>query len=295
MLRIGICFFATGVFLSAGERPTGVPSEFNRVREGSFSQTSKPPTQITVFNWNIERGLQLTNIENAIEMHRPDLCIFQEVDLHARRTEGRDVAQDLAKQFSFNYAFGIEFEELGQSIGGEPAFHGQATLSNLPIRNSRVLRFSHQSGFWKPSPLLVSGLPLLQRRLGGRIALVSEIGEYRKTPLVVYNLHLESRGGEDGRLEQLNEVLADAERYPANVPVIIAGDLNTKYRNSPVIPRLREAGYRNCFGDRKERTHWLVGDLDFIFVRGPIQVEDGAVHREDHGSDHYPVVARLKL
>ena len=45
--------------------------------------------------------------------------------------------------------------------------------------------------------------------------------------LVIYNLHLESRTNEDGRLLQLEEFLRDAVRYPASTPVIIAGDLNT--------------------------------------------------------------------
>jgi len=50
--------------------------------------------------------------------------------------------------------------------------------------------------------------------------------------LVVYNLHLESRTTEHGRLLQLDEVLADAERYPAGTPVMVAGDLNTMHRHS---------------------------------------------------------------
>src|SRR6202035_4940892 len=99
-----------------------------------------------------------------------------------------------------------------------PAYHGQATLTTLPIRSSRILRFAHQSGFWKPNHVLISALPLFQRREGGRIALVTELDNGGKT-VVVYNLHLESRGSEHGRLLQLNEVLADAERYPPETAV----------------------------------------------------------------------------
>jgi endonuclease/exonuclease/phosphatase family metal-dependent hydrolase len=83
----------------------------------------------------------------------PDLCIFQEVDLGARRTHGEDVAQELAKTFGMNYTFAPEFRELGQSTAEGPAYHGQAILTRLPIRSSRILRFTHQSGFWKPRPL----------------------------------------------------------------------------------------------------------------------------------------------
>ncbi len=225
---------------------------------------------------------------------KPDLCIFQEVDLGARRTQGKDVAEELAKTIKMNYAFAPEFEELSQSTDEGAAYHGQATFSTLPIRSSRILRFAHQSGFWKPNPLMISALPIWQRREGGRIALVTELDNGGQT-LVVYNLHLESRGSEQGRLLQLNEVLADAERYPAETPVIIAGDLNTKVRSSPVIPRLRETGYRSAFGDRKVRTHIIIGALDWIFARGPIQFEDPQVFPDAHASDHFPIAVSVNL
>jgi endonuclease/exonuclease/phosphatase family metal-dependent hydrolase len=124
------------------------------------------------------------------------------------------VAQELAKTFGMNYTFAPEFRELGQRTAQGPAYHGQAILTRLPIRASRILRFTHQSGFWKPRPLLVSSLPIMQRRVGGRIALVNEL-DRNGNLLVVYSLHLESRTREHGRLLQLDEVLADAQKYPA--------------------------------------------------------------------------------
>ena len=142
--------------------------------------------------------------------------------------------------------------------------------------------------------MLISSLPLLQRREGGRIALVNEL-DRKGTTLVIYNLHLESRGSENGRLAQLNEVLADAQRYPATTPVIIAGDFNTKGRHSPMIPRIREAGYRSCFGDRRPRTHIIIGALDWVFVRGPVECGDAEVRRDFHASDHFAITADLKF
>jgi endonuclease/exonuclease/phosphatase family metal-dependent hydrolase len=64
----------------------------------------------------------------------PDLCIFQEVDLGARRTHGEDVAQELAKTFGMNYTFAPEFRELGQSTAEGPAYHGHAILTNADPR-----------------------------------------------------------------------------------------------------------------------------------------------------------------
>jgi len=264
------------------------------IHSGSYSKSAPTSPTARILNWNIDRGKHRQGIVAAIEQTKPDICIFQEVDLGARRTHGEDVAQDLAKTFGMNYAFAPEFRELSQSTAGRAAYHGQAILTTLPIRSSRILRFAHQSGFWKPNPLLISSLPILQRREGGRIALVNEL-DRNGTTLVIYNLHLESRGSENGRLAQLNEVLADAQRYPATTPVIIAGDLNTKTRSSPVIPRLREAGYRSCFGDRRPRTHIIIGALDWVFVRGPVECGGAEVRRDFHASDHFAITADLKF
>ena len=225
---------------------------------------------------------------------RPDLCIFQEVDLGARRTHGEDIAQELAQAFGMNYSWAPEFQELSQSTAAGAAYHGHAILSSLPIRSSRILRFSNQSGFWKPRPLLISSLPVFQRREGSRIAQISELDNGGRL-VVIYNLHLESRGDEQLRLRQLDEVLADAARYPQDTPLIIAGDLNIKSRHSPLIERLNQAGYRSCFGDERVRTHVIIRALDWVFLRGPIQAEDARVIRAAHASDHFPIALDVRF
>jgi endonuclease/exonuclease/phosphatase family metal-dependent hydrolase len=293
MFRKAYPLFVASIVL-AGAGDSRSPDPLDTIRAGTYSHSTARRQNLRVLNWNIDRGKHLDGIFAAIRETKPDLCVFQEVDLRARRTQGMDVALELAKTTGMNYAFAPEFEELSQGTADGSAYHGQATLTSMSIRSSRILRFKHQSGFWKPNALLISSLPLLQRREGGRIALVTELDNGGKT-LVVYNLHLESRGSEHGRLLQLNEVLADAERYPQETVVIVAGDLNTKIRTSPVIPRLREAGYRSAFGDRKVRTHVIIGALDWIFARGPIQFADPQVLRDAHASDHFPISVEAKL
>ena len=188
-------------------------------------------------------------------------------------------------------AFGIEFEELSQEEGS-PAFIGQATLTRLPIRRARVLRFKRQSAFWRPRSWLPSSSPLMQRRLGSRIALVTEL-EFNGRALVVYNLHLESRSMGSIQAGQLNEVLADIEKYPPGTSVIIAGDLNTKYFPSLFLRKLERAGFHSATGERIQRTHTIAMALDWIFAKGPIEIGEGGVRRDFRGSDHYPVYARL--
>jgi endonuclease/exonuclease/phosphatase family metal-dependent hydrolase len=276
----------------AADPPPANP--FKTAVTGNYSQASNFRRDATVLNWNIDRGKQLDRILAAMREIKPDLCTFQEVDLGARRTAGKDIAQELAQAAGMNYAFAPEFRELGQGTADDPAYHGQATLTTLPIRSVRILRFTHQTGFWKPRRLLISSLPLLQRREGGRIALITELENGGGT-LVVYNVHLESKLNEGLRLSQLNEVLADAERYAPGIPVIVAGDFNTLIPNSPLVARLEEAGYRSVFGDRKVRTHIVVGALDWIFVRGGVQLEHARVVRDLHASDHDPISAGLRF
>ncbi|HLG95254.1 MAG TPA: endonuclease/exonuclease/phosphatase family protein [Bryobacteraceae bacterium] len=274
--------------------PSTASTALDTIREASYSRSAHFRRTARILNWNIDRGQHLAGIEAEMRARRPDLCIFQEVDFQARRTHGQDIAQTLAEVFGMNYSFAPEFEELSQKTSAGAAYHGQAVLSTLPILSSRILRFENQSGFWKPRPLLISSLAILQRREGGRIAQITELDNGGRR-LVVYNLHLESRGNEQLRLRQLNEVLQDAGRYPQDVPVIIAGDFNTKSRRSPLIARLNQAGYQSCFGDRRLRTHIFIGALDWVFLRGPIQAEDARVVRGAHASDHFPISLEVRF
>jgi len=284
----------TGAFLAlsaacAAPPTQPAPDALETLRSGSYSQDTRPLTRATIINWNIDRGKDLDDVEEQMRQFLPDICIFQEVDLGARRSGGIDVAKKLAEDFRMNYVFAPEFEELSQGTPESPAYHGQALLTKLPIRSSRMLRFTHQSDFWKPRSYLSSTVPLFQRREGGRIALITELDNGAK-PIVIYNLHLESRGNDRLRLAQLEEVLADAQRYSPETSVIIAGDLNTKTAHSALIPRLREAGYRSAFGDQRIRTHLLIGALDWVFARGPIQYGPAKVLGGVGGSDHFPIL-----
>ena len=187
----------------------------------------------------------------------------------------------------------VEFEELSQERG-HPAYIGQTTLSRFPIRRSRVLRFARQSGFWKPHAWIPSNMPLMQRRLGSRIALVTDL-DWNGHLLVVYNAHLESRSMGLIQVAQLDEMLADLKSYPAGTAVILGGDLNSKYFPSIYLRKLEREGFRSALGNRIERTHTIAMALDWIFARGPFDWSEGSVRHDLKGSDHYPIYATLNL
>ncbi len=271
------------------------------IEAGSFAPQeglSDQPRIIRAVNWNIARGSRFEEITNFLRDANADVIVLQEVDKHARRSSYRNIAEQLAQKLGFNYVFGVEFQELSQGTRDAPAYHGQATLSRWPITHCRVLRFGNQSSFWHPNRWIPPLAPF-QRRLGGRMALVSHTTIREKT-MVIYNLHLESRNGDDLRHSQLAEVLKDTLQYGLDMPVIVAGDFNfdlTETRNACLA---REMQFDNPFAHLHLRTAespWPghCTTIDWILVRGPLKPVSPEVHDSVSASDHYPLSVNLEL
>jgi endonuclease/exonuclease/phosphatase family metal-dependent hydrolase len=259
-----------------------------------------PPETIRVVNWNIDRGLHLPEITDFLASQQADLVTLQEVDLSARRTHRLNVAEELARKLGMNYVFGREFEELTQGSRTSPAYHGQTTLSRWRLKNPRIIRFRSQSGFWRPRWFLPRTEPF-QQRLGGRIALVTEV-EVPGTVLTVYNLHLESRGNDNLRLSQLKEVLDDAAAiYGPRTPALLAGDLNFDISEGQTPVLIQGTGFRSVLGQSGFHTtprRKLFGSprtIDWALVSGPVESAQGQVHAKVNASDHYPISFALRL
>jgi endonuclease/exonuclease/phosphatase family metal-dependent hydrolase len=268
----------------------------NDVLTGSFAASEdgrRPLQRMRVVNWNIERGLQLPAIVDFLESQNADLLILQEVDLNARRTRRLNIAEEIARRLQLNYVFGREFEELTQGSRTFPAYHGQATLSRSRLMNPRVIRFRSQSSFWHPRWFLPRTRPF-QERIGGRIALVAEVARGEKG-LTVYNLHLESRGNGDLRHAQLEEVLLDAAKFAPQSPVLVAGDLNFDASSALITGATQRLGFQSAIEPPSPHTTPARGlfqrprSIDWAFLSGPIEAEQGLVHGDIKASDHYPI------
>lgn len=250
------------------------------------------PRSIRVVDWNIDRGLHLEGILDFLSSSAADLLLLQEVDLNARRTHGLNIAEEIARKLRMNYAFGREFQELLEGSSASPAYHGQATLSRWRLEKPRLIRFRSQSHFWQPH-WFVPRIHPFQVRRGGRIALVTEAVAMGRR-LVTYNLHLESRGENTRRIDQLEETLSDAAQYDLGTALIVAGDLNLDASKPDAAGPIQRAGFRNVEGRvRKATIHrelFVPGrPIDWALVRGPIRTEDVKVHSSVRASDHYPV------
>ena len=272
----------------------------DQVETGSFASPASiadQPRIIQVLSWNIARGCKLPEITEFLLTANADLLILQEVDWFARRSGYRNIAAVVAQELKMNYAFGIEFQELAQGSPAAPAYHGQATLSRWPISNSRVVRFRKQSNYWSPRWWIPSH-PLFQRRLGGRMALLSHV-RVGLTEIAVYNLHLESRSSDDLRRSQLVQVLDDTIRY-SDVPVVVAGDLNFDLTEPGNASVTKATGLHNPFADLRVRTVRSAssrggGTIDWILVRRPAAVMSPQVCPSVTASDHYPLRLTLEL
>jgi endonuclease/exonuclease/phosphatase family metal-dependent hydrolase len=274
--------------------------EMDEVISGGFTQRTSPGSRnyVRVVSWNIERGQQFSGIVDFLQSADADLILLQEVDLNVRRTQYRDVAYELALSLRMNYVFGKEFEELGAGSDSTPAHHGLATLSPWPLSKGRLLRFERQSNFWKPR-WYVPQAEVFQRRLGGRIALIAEalIDNQR---FVTYNLHLESKGNEDLRVQQLRQTLEDARTHSESSMVIVAGDFNLHAGSREPAETLGRLGFHHTVGQAHLKTTarhapWQrARSIDWICVAGEIAAE-GRVHRDIRTSDHYPISATLAI
>jgi endonuclease/exonuclease/phosphatase family metal-dependent hydrolase len=263
----------------------------------SATDSRAPGHEIRVVSWNINRGEQLDGVLEFLGRTPADLILLQETDLNARRTQYRNVAREIAQALRMDYVFGFEFEELTQGNRDSPAYHGQATLSRLPISESRILRFRRQSGFWRPR-WYIPMIPGFQRRLGARMALVSHIS-WLETQLIVYNVHLESRGDDALRCSQLVEIIQDAQRYDSAVPIIVAGDFNFDLSQQPAASLLADSPLDSPFQSgsvRPTTTRSRLGSartIDWILTRGPLTSLGAELDDSVLASDHYPMSLTL--
>jgi endonuclease/exonuclease/phosphatase family metal-dependent hydrolase len=269
---------------------------------GSFCDValqSEWPESLQVVSWNINRGFELNSVIEFLAGSAADLILLQETDVNARRTARRHIPRLIAQALRMNYVFGREFEELAQGAPNSPAFHGQATLSRLPLRNPRILKFRSQSPFWRPQ-WFIPPLPILQRRLGARMALVCESRIHGRT-LVVYNAHLESRGNNELRTDQFSEMLAEIRQDSGDTPVLVAGDFNFDLSRGSVARLIADSQLDSPFaelGSRRidrNRTYGQHAAIDWILTGNGLVASNPDVQNSTGASDHHPISLQIRV
>jgi endonuclease/exonuclease/phosphatase family metal-dependent hydrolase len=247
-----------------------------------------PDRPLTVVTWNIAQGTRYERVREALTLLDADIYLLQEVDMNVRRSNYRQVAQDLAHDLGMNWVFAGEFQEIGQSRRNVPALTGQAVLSRYPIHSARAMPFENQARLrWRLDPF--------QPRRGGRMALRAESGG-----VLVYNAHIESAKNDSFRHKQVHEMLFDGlVRDRANRPVVFAGDFNTEMMpdESPVVRCLVDEGFVDALGTMTALRQTSVHHdqpLDWIFIRN-MTATRGRVIAVPKASDHFPLEAAVTV
>ena len=245
---------------------------------------------IRIASWNIDRGLDVDyikllflspdemmkkifdpkvnkeKVKEQIEiLKKSNIIVLNEVDIGMPRTGYKNIAEELAKNLGYNYAFGVEFVEVDPAhLGLEDnewseerilfpdkkyvvdkakykGLHGNAILSKFPLKNVRIIRLPNYYDWFGSEKMKIAEVEYIRRtaaekifrediireiRQGSRMALLADVEiPGIKLPLTIIAAHLENRVVPKYRYEQA-KVLLDEIKNIEN-PVVLAGDFNT--------------------------------------------------------------------
>jgi len=153
--------------------------------------------------------------------------------------------------------------------------------------------------------LVVVELPMERQRRTAAVAVVRAITR-TGSPWVlrVANVHLDTalaltRGGPFAARRRQAHALIDALRTPEELPTVLAGDFNTWWGPSePALNILRSAFPQTPSMPSLQTWRGPLGthaQLDYMFVRGPLDAVRVQRLSSRFGSDHYPLLAVLEL
>lgn len=165
----------------------------------------------------------LAAIKNFMENQNADVYLFQEVDINAKRSYNINEYEKIKENFegvaSFAYMFNSFYipYPIFDSVGHIES--GIVTLNKFKVAAST--RISLPSAYNWPMRAVMYKNCLLEQRI--------DIDESDKE-LVIYNLHLDAYGKENGKVEQLDKLLTIMkEEYSKGNYVIAGGDFNQTF------------------------------------------------------------------
>ncbi|QLL63681.1 endonuclease [Sinorhizobium mexicanum] len=183
---------------------------------------------LCVAAWNLERCLFARESAARLRATGASLVLLSEMDNGMARTGQRHPTAEIAAALSMQYAYGVEFIELGLGSDeerefckddfNEKGFHGNALLSATLLARPFMLRL------WGERPWFTNGGD--QPRIGERLAIGAMI-ETPAGPFVAVSTHLESAAKPAYRERQAKELIEALDVAFPGLPILIGGDLNT--------------------------------------------------------------------
>ena len=203
---------------------------------------------------------------------------LQEVDRHKKRTGHSNTAKALAEELGLHYAWAAP----PAAKPKDEEEKGVAILSVFALSDLRRIVLPHPG-------------PDRRRRVALGATVEMEGRQWR-----VSSAHAETRISVDKKMEQFNAILEDLARYPADMPAVVMGDLNTWQMSADdkTIKLFSNAGLKTPFGSQStfRRRVLLVPvelRLDWVWLRG-LDATGFGIDRQIEISDHWPLWANVK-
>ena len=253
-------------------------------KAANVRQQTSSPAEIKIISYNI-RWRSGDDLKTLIKLFQTDpeignaqILALQEVDRRKKRSGNNNTAKMMADELGMHYVWAAppapkptDEEETGVAI-----------LSVYPLLEVERIVLPHKG-------------PNGRRRVALGATVEIENQRWR-----VYSAHSETRIAVSKKLEQFKAVLDDLAKYPANMPAIIMGDLNTwePSADGKTSKFFLDAGLKTPFGGEatfKRRVLFVPLELklDWVWLRG-LEAASFGIDRKIEVSDHFPLWTNLK-
>ena len=292
--------------------------------------------ELRVLSWNVAFGggagkqptethgpgdvlANLAAVAERVASERPDVVLLQEVDRPSHRSGDVDQLKILQDTLGLPYACFVTtwrvrylpfpYWPLSAHLGR--VWSGQAILSRFPLASCRRVALPQPAEYaWWYNAFFL--------HRAAQVAVLSLPGGRR---LAAVNVHLEAFS-QPNREEQARRLAAELDRLPADLPLVVAGDLNTVPAEAPLkkafvdepdtdfstdrtlgLVRAVE-GLREVFLDDQPDAAVQAltfpaeapnRRLDYLFARGLGASTGRHVVADARASDHRPVAATFQL
>ena len=247
-------------------------------------QTSTP-SEIKVVTYNVRwrSGKDLMNIIKQLqedpEVGNAAIIALQEVDRNKKRSGRTNTAKQIAEELGLHYAWAAP----PSPKPTDEEQTGVAIMSIYPLSDVQRIVLPHEG-------------PGHRRRVALGATVEIENRQWR-----VYSAHSETRIAVSKKLEQFKALLDDLARFPADMPAIIMGDLNTwePSADDKTAKFFTAAGWKTPFGGEatfKRRVLMVPIELklDWVWLRG-LEATSFGIDRKIEISDHWPLWTNVKF
>ena len=211
--------------------------------------------------WNLERCLFPIESAQKLAAFDPAIVLLSEMDDGMARTGQKNTTSELADILRMQYAYGVEFIELG--LGSEvehefcrddynsKGFHGNSLMAKTVLNEPFIQRLKGER-IW-----FMNGGD--QPRIGERMAIGAVINT-EQGPFLAVSVHLESATQGEYRQVQAQKLVDALEARFGDMPILIGGDLNTgnqmegDFEKEGLFASLKARGFERHSGSIEQMT-----------------------------------------